>query len=168
MSACSQIRFGLRPRPDHVIAGFSVCRYFATTGAEVNFASVPTSSAREWPRSRAKASTLARASTLCRSSNVAVALATSFCIFFGSLSDRTSRSKAAVDAVRVLDFPVSISHRGGALHFLAGKGSATRAGDSHFGRWGGAGLWVKQSDWQGVIVWHGLPVSLCLLGHPFD
>ncbi|PTQ64601.1 hypothetical protein [Celeribacter persicus] len=24
------------------------------------------------------------------------------------------------------------------------------------------------SDCQGVMVWHGLPVSLCLLGYPFD
>ena len=71
---------------------------------------------------RAEASTLARASAFRRSSNVEIASATSFCIFFSSLSVSASRSKAAFGAVRVLDFPVSISHRGRVLHFPAGKG----------------------------------------------
>ncbi len=73
-----------------------------------------------------------------------------------------------VSVVSFLNIPVSIACLGKALHSPAGKGSGARAGDSHFGRWWGAGLWVKQSDWQGDMVWHGLPASLCLLGHPFD
>ena len=113
-------------------------------------------------------SALVQPFAICQSETVGIDLAAFFRIFCRALGDNVPRSKSAVGAVRVLNIPVSIACLGKALHSPAGKGSGARAGDSHFGRWWGAGLWVKQSDWQGDMVWHGLPASLCLLGHPFD
>lgn len=114
------------------------------------------------------ASALVQPFAIFQSETVEIDLATFFRIFCRALGDNVPRSKSAVGAVRVLNIPVSIACLGKALHSPAGKRNGARAGDRHLRRWWGVGLWVKQSDWQGVMVWYGLPAHLCLLGHPFD
>ena len=68
----------------------------------------------------AMASALVQPFAICQFKTVVHAPATSFCIFFSSLSDSASRSQSSFGASRVLDVPVLIARRGKALHFPAG------------------------------------------------
>ena len=66
---------------------------------------------------------------------------TSFCIFFSSLSDRASRLKSAIGAVRVLNVPILIARCSIGPKLPAGRGRRARVDDRHFRhRQRGAGI----------------------------
>lgn len=89
--------------------------------------------------------------------------------FLSASSDNVPRSQSAVGCGPCPNTPVSIARRGKALHFPAVKGRGGRAPVIDTCAAGGVLDFGSNSpDWQGDMVWHELPASLCLLGHPFD
>ena len=86
-----------------------------------------------------------------------------------ALSDSVLRSQSAIGCGPCPEYSGidSPSRQGHSFPSREGQGGQKPVIDS-CAAGGVLGFGSNSPDWQGDMVWHGLPASLCLLGHPFD
>ena len=89
--------------------------------------------------------------------------------FLSASSDNVPRSQSAVGCGPCPEYSVidSPSRQGPAFPSREGQGGREPVIDT-CAAGGVLGFGSNSPDWQGDMVWHGFPASLCLLGHPFD